>query len=113
MGNSKYAIEKRTGMSGHTIDKYLANREAYTDPRMEQKIQQIKEKEIWDLTVLNVRAKDRLHDLAATMNPIESIALMDRSFQQLRLLEGKSTANVATLTKIIMEAHEEESKFEK
>ena len=110
MGSSKNAIANRLGMSANTVDKYLESREAYTDPKMEQKIAAIKEKEIWDLTVLNVRAKDRLHDLAATMNPIESIALMDRTFQQLRLLEGKSTANVATLTKIIQEAHEDEEK---
>jgi predicted transcriptional regulator len=108
MGTSKRQIALRGGMSANTVDKYLAEREAYTDPRMELKIQQIKEKEIWDLTVLNVRAKDRLHDLAPSMNPIEAIAMMDRTFQQLRLLEGKSTANVQTLTKIIQEAHEEE-----
>ena len=106
MGTKKKEIERRTGISPNTINRYLANREAYADPDMEQKIARIKEKEIFDLTVLNVRAKDRLHDLADRMNPIEAIALMDRSFQQIRLLEGKSTANISTMTKIIQEANE-------
>lgn len=105
MGQSNYAIEKRTGISHNTIAKYLEDNEAYSDPKMMEKVTQIKEKEILDLTVLGVRAKMRLHDLAPTMNPIEAIALMDRSFQQRRLLEGKSTANIATLTKIVEEAH--------
>ena len=105
MNHSNYAIEKRTGISHHTIDNYLKDNEAYSDPKMQQKVLQIKEKEILDLTVLNVQAKQRLHELAPKMNPIESIALMDRTFQQLRLLEGKSTANVYTLTKIIEDAH--------
>jgi hypothetical protein len=44
--------------------------------------------------------------LAPRMNPIEAIALMDRSFQQRRLLEGNSTANISTISKIVLEAHE-------
>ena len=105
MNHSNYAIEQRTGISHHTIDSYLKDQEAYSDTKMKDKVLQIKEKEILDLTVLNVQAKARLHELAPKMNPIESIALMDRTFQQLRLLEGKSTANVHNLTTIIEEAH--------
>lgn len=105
MGHSNYAIEKRTGISHNTIDKYLSDQAAYADPKMQEKITKIKEKEILDLTILNVKAKNRLHDLAPRANMIESIALMDRTFQQLRLLEGKSTQNIATLTKIVEEAH--------
>lgn len=105
LGTSKYAIAKRTGCSPETINKYLEQAEAYSDPEMAAKIEKIKEKEILDLTILNVEAKQRLHQLAPTMNSIEAIALMDRTFQQRRLLEGKSTANIATLTKIIEEAH--------
>ena len=105
LGTANAEVERRSGIHPTTIDRYLKNREAYCDARMEKKIEQIKEKEIWDLTVLNVRAKDRLHDLAESMNPIEAIALMDRSFQQIRLLEGKSTANISTMSKIIQEAN--------
>jgi hypothetical protein len=107
LGKSDYQIEKETGISHNTIAKYLASNEAYSNPKIKEMVQEIKEKEILDLTVLNVRAKSRLHNLAATMNPIEAIALMDRSFQQLRLLEGKSTQNISTLTKIIEEAHKD------
>jgi len=32
---------------------------------------------------------------------IETIALVDRTFQQRRLLEGQSTQNIATLSKLI------------
>ena len=74
---------------------------------MESQIAEICEKEILDLTVLTVKARQRLHELAATMNPIEAIALMDRTFQQRRLLEGKSTSNIATLQKIIREANKD------
>ena len=105
LGKSTYQIEKETGISHSTVAKYLRTQEAYSNPKMKQMVAQIKEHEILDLTVLNVRAKERLHKIAARLNPIEAIALMDRTFQQLRLLEGKSTANIASLSKIIQEAH--------
>jgi len=105
LGKSAYQIQKETGISHNTVARYIKEQEAYNNPKMKEMVQEIKEKEILDLTVLNVRAKARLHEVAARMNPIEAIALMDRSFQQLRLLEGKSTQNISTLTKIIEEAH--------
>ena len=105
LGKSTYQIEKETGISHTTVGKYLKNQEAYSNPKMKEMVAQIKEHEILDLTVLNVRAKQRLHEVAERLNPIEAIALMDRTFQQIRLLEGKSTANISTLTKIVEEAH--------
>lgn len=105
MGLSNYAIEKRTGISHNTVDKYLSDAEAYKDPKMAEKIQKIKEKEVLDLTLLNIKAKQRLHDIVPRANVIESLAVMDRTFQQIRLIEGKSTQNIATLTKIVEEAH--------
>jgi len=105
LGKSGYQIEKETGISHTTVGKYLKNQEAYSNPKMKEMVAQIKEYEILDLTVLNVRAKQRLHEVAERLNPIEAIALMDRTFQQIRLLEGKSTANISTLTKIVEEAH--------
>jgi len=105
LGKSGYQIEKETGISHTTVGKYLKDQEAYSNPKMKEMVAQIKEHEILDLTVLNVRAKQRLHDVAERLNPIEAIALMDRTFQQIRLLEGKSTTNIASLTKIIQEAH--------
>jgi hypothetical protein len=38
---------------------------------------------------------------------LETIALVNRVFQQRRLLEGKSTENIGAITRIINEAHEE------
>jgi predicted transcriptional regulator len=105
LGKSSYQIEKETGIAHTTVGRYLKNQEAYADPKMKEMVAQIKEHEILDLTVLNVRAKARLHKIADRMNPIEAIALMDRTFQQIRLVEGKSTQNIASLTKIIQDAH--------
>lgn len=113
LGMTNSQIEKRTGHSHHTIKAYLESAEAYSDPNMARMVEQLKEKEILDLTVLNTEAKARLHELAPRMNPIEAIALMDRTFQQQRLLEGKSTANIATLTKFIQEAHDAAPKEQK
>lgn len=107
LNNSMNAIERRTGINRGTVAKYLADHEAYNDPKIMDAVAKIKEGEIADLTVLNIEAKDRLHQLAPVMNPIEAIALMDRSFQQLRLLEGKSTQNIATISKLVAGANPE------
>lgn len=106
-GSTSYAIEQRTGISHHTISKYLEDEEAYADPGMKQLVAKILEHEIEDLVVLQTRARRRLHDIADRMNPIEAIALMDRTFNQRRILEGKSTQNISTLVKIITEANED------
>ena len=57
----------------------------------------IKEREINDLYLLGAKARNRLHELVdeGKTKTIETVALMDRSFQQRRLLEGKSTENMA------------------
>lgn len=107
LGKKPYEIEKITGHSHNTIAKYLRDQEAYSDPKMQERVTEIKEKEILDLTVLNVTAKQRLHDIVPKANVIEALAVVDRTFQQIRLLEGKSTANIKTLTMIIQEAHAE------
>lgn len=107
MNLTPHAIEVRTGICHTTVAKYLANQEAYNEPGMDALITTIMEREIQDLAVLTVKARERLHQLAAKMNPIEAIALMDRTFQQRRLLQGKSTENVATLIKIITEANKD------
>ena len=58
--------------------------------------------------LLGGKAQARLHQKldANKMKTIELIALMDRSFNQRRLIEGKSTANVLTgaIVKIQREA---------
>ena len=59
----------------------------------------IKEKEIADLYLLGAKARNRLHELMdeGKTKTIETVALMDRSFQQRRLLEGQSTDNMVIL----------------
>jgi len=59
----------------------------------------IKEKEVSDLYLLGAKARKRLHELLDEGNTktIETVALMDRSFQQRRLLEGQSTENIAQI----------------
>jgi predicted transcriptional regulator len=107
VGMTPYAIGKRTGLNHKTVAKYLKDQEAYADPSMAALVEKILEKEILDLTVLTVKSRARLHEIVDRMNPIEALALMDRSFQQRRLLEGKSTQNISTLSKIIKEANKD------
>lgn len=104
MGKSTYEIGALLGRSYHTVQRYLVE-PMFHDKRFLEMVDEYKTKEITDLTVLNIEARARLHDLAPMMTPIEAIALMDKSFQQRRLLEGKSTENVFSLKKIISDAH--------
>ena len=110
LGATPYAIAKKTGHAENTVRKYLASAEAYSTPEMRELIEKIKEGEVNDLVVLTTKARSRLHELAPRMNPIEAIALMDRTFQQRRLLEGNSTSNIATISKIVLEAAQDFSR---
>ena len=106
MGETPNAIGNKIGRHHSTVQKYLES-EVFTDPDISKMVEQIKNKEIDDLYILGAKAKRNLHALAdgGKMRPIENIALLDRVFQQRRLVEGKSTQNVASLTRIIEEAH--------
>jgi predicted transcriptional regulator len=107
LGVSPTAIAKRMGRSHNTIQKYLKS-EIYSDPEIGKYVDKIREKELEDLYLLGGKARARLHELLDGGNTkvIETIALMDRAFQQRRLLEGRSTENINSLTAIIMAAHE-------
>jgi hypothetical protein len=108
IGMTPYRISKITGRARNTIANVL-NSQVYKDPHFEKKIELIKEKELLDLYQIGGRARHHLTNLleAGSLTPLETIAAMDRSFQQRRLLEGKSTENIASLTKIIEAAHAE------
>jgi hypothetical protein len=73
------------------------------NPSISQLVELIKEKERADLYLLRAKGRNRLHDLMDEGNSkmIETIALVDRTFQQRRLLEGQSTQNIASLSKLI------------
>lgn len=109
LGKSNYEIGCLMGRSHNTIKRYVSN-PIFKDPKFAVMVDEYKTKEVLDLTTLNIEARARLHDLAPTMGPIEAIALMDKSFQQRRLLEGKSTENIFSLRQIIQEAHKPEKK---
>lgn len=104
MGKSTYEIGALMGRSYHTVKKYC-EQAMFHDKKFLEMVEEYKTKEITDLTVLNIEARARIHDLIPMMTPIEAVATMDKTFQQRRLLEGKSTENVFSLKKIISEAH--------
>ena len=104
LGKGNYEIGAMMGRSPHTIRKYCQS-PVFTDAKFQELVEEYKTKEILDLTVMNISARARIHDLIPVMGPIEAIATMDKSFQQRRLLEGKSTENIFSLRKIISEAH--------
>jgi predicted transcriptional regulator len=98
LGLTPNAIAVRSGRDPKTVRKYLQS-EVYNDPEIRQMVEVIKEKEISDLYLLGAKARKRLHELLDEGNTktIETVALMDRSFQQRRLLEGQSTENIAQI----------------
>ena len=102
LGESPTSIANRMGRSHNTVIKYLES-DVYHDVAIAEMVEKIKEKELSDLYLLGAKGRHRLHELIdkGDSQMIPTIALVDRVFQQRRLLEGASTANVSTLTKII------------
>ncbi len=109
LGLTPNAIAVRANRDPKTVRKYLQS-EVYNDPEIMQMVDIIKEKEVNDLYLLGAKARKRLHELLDEGNTktIETVALMDRSFQQRRLLEGQSTENVAQLHADIAEIRKQE-----
>jgi hypothetical protein len=107
LGESPTSIADRMGRSHNTVIKYLES-DVYNDPAIAEMVEKIKEKELEDLYLLGAKGRHRLHQLLdqgkSTMIP--TIALVDRTFQQRRLLEGNSTANIHTLSKVIESAQD-------
>lgn len=106
IGHGPYEIGEIMGRAPNTVRKYCQS-PIFTDPKFAAMVEEYKTKEVLDLTVMNISARARIHDLIPTMTPIEAIATMDKSFQQRRLVEGKSTENIFSLRKIISDAHSE------
>jgi hypothetical protein len=96
------------------VKKYLQC-EVYNDPEIKRMLDVIKEKEVSDLYLLGAKARKRLHELLDEGNTktVETVALMDRSFQQRRLLEGQSTENIAQIHADIAEMRKFEAKQQK
>ena len=108
LGHSPTAIAEKLGRSHNTVIKYL-DRDVYNDPTISVIVEKIKENGINDLYLLGAKGRKRLHELVDSGNSkmIETIALVDRVFQQRRLLEGKTTENFGAITRIINESHEQ------
>ena len=98
LGLTPNAIGTKTDRDPKTVRKYLQS-DVYNDPEIMRMVDIIKEKEVADLYLLGAKARNRLHELLDEGNTkvIETTAVMDRSFQQRRLLEGQSTENIHTL----------------
>lgn len=101
MGLAPNAIGKQTGRDPKTVRKWLQS-DAYQDPELKQMIRVIKEKELEQLTLIGGKARtilDRYLDDCLEgnrePNPISVTAILDRTFQQRRLLEDKSTENLS------------------
>jgi len=95
LGLTPNAIAKRTDRDAKTIRKYLQS-DVYNDPDVLDLVNMIKEREINDLYLIGAKARNRINELLDEGNTkiIETVAVMDRSFQQRRLLECKSTDNI-------------------
>lgn len=97
LGIAPTAIAKKINRSHHMVIKYLRLPETFENSEVKQLVEAIKEKEVNDLYLLGAKARKRLHELLdeGKTKVIETTAVMDRSFQQRRLLEGQSTQNIA------------------
>ncbi len=105
-GISENKIAKYIGLDNRTIGDYLANPTLFADAEVQAMIDVIKRTETNDLYLLGIKARKRLHELLDEGNTkvIETVALMDRSFQQRRLLEGASTHNVSIFSRVVQES---------
>ncbi len=104
LGESDRAIGERLGRSHTTVKKYYIRPEVYLDPGLQKLVVQIREKEVNDLYMLGAKGRARLHEMlddGEKLQMIPTIALVDRTFQQRRLLEGRSTSNVSTITHLL------------
>jgi len=109
MGESNRSIARQLGKGHSTVKRYL-NSDVFNDPDIDKMVERIKKTETTDLYMLGVKARRNLHILAdaGKMRPIENIALMDRVFQQRRLLEGRSTMNVGLKMQLVLAAEQED-----
>jgi len=107
LGLTPNAIGKQVGRDPKTVRSYLRSPVYETDTDLQEMIEQIKARELEDLYLLGAKGRKRLHDLLdqGQTKMIETIALVDRTFQQRRLLEGITTANIGIFSKLLIEAH--------
>ena len=108
LGMSPTNIANQMGKGHGTVIKYLQS-DCYTDPGITKLVNKIRDNETNDLYVLGAKGRSRLHEMlddGEKLQMIPTIALVDRTFQQRRLLEGKSTDNVSHKLTHILERNE-------
>lgn len=105
-GLSAHAIGHKTGRDPKTVRKYLKSPVFQTDEDLQAMVEAIRTRELSDLYLLGAKGRQRLHELLdkGDSQMIPTIALVDRTFQQRRLLEGGSTQNIGFFAKLVMEA---------
>lgn len=98
LGQSGHAIASQAGRDGKTVRKWLQSEVYQNDVDLQDLVAHVRAKEAEDLVILGAKARQRLHELVESETKlIPLIALVDRSFQQVRLLQGKSTQNVSLI----------------
>ena len=107
IGTSPHAIGRQTGRDPKTVRKWLQSEVYQTDQELGELIGLLKKKELDDLYLLGAKGRQRLHELlnSGKSRMIETIALVDRTFQQRRLLQGGSTSNLAILDRVLERVH--------
>ena len=102
LGLTNHAIAIKTKRDPKTVKTWLQS-PAYSDPEIASMVDLIKTREINDLYLIGAKARSHIHKLLdeGNMKAIETVATMDRSFQQRRLLQGESTENIAQVHQMI------------
>ena len=110
LGVTPTAIATKIGKSHHTIQKYLKS-DVFTDPTIKEIVEKIRETELNDLYLLGAKGRQRLHELLDSEEKVQmipTIALVDRTFQQRRLLEGRSNVNIGLHTQLVLRCEAED-----
>ena len=110
LGMSSTAIAGKLGKSHHTIIKYLQS-DVFTDPTIKEIVEKIRDTGLNDLYLLGAKGRQRLHELLDSEEKVQmipTIALVDRTFQQRRLLEGRSTVNLGLKMQLVLAAEAED-----
>jgi predicted transcriptional regulator len=99
-GESTRTIASHVGRCRNTVRKILKS-DDFSDPEVVRLINKFKERELGELHGIGGLAREILLDYLDDVlegekepNPIAITAILDRTFQQRRLLEGNSTGNI-------------------
>lgn len=91
-------IARIVDIDAHSVRNYLKNPALFDDVQVQEMVKIITERELTDLRRIGAKSRECLDMYLNSVlnkekepNPIAVTAIMDRSFQQRRLLEGNST----------------------